>query len=871
MTFFISRRKLLKKMFKQKLKQRKRMNTQKPKQRKKMNTQDFLKKKILKMSVYYYSKAIMYLKGIRNINNLKYNYMLKKYNKKKLYAPRKKRKLLHLNNLDYLLDNYEKKKKKIRRIRYNYKCHIKRERFNMNKNDLINSIKENKLLDSTSDWAEDWAKNWSSNSIFQSYRKRNVYSRFIRSLIQKRIKSYATFSLPIHSFLSRIMFKTLESGLFLTAQDNSIAPDELKHPKEQFISQKRAFLQFARILRYRFNLNKKLKSAMFWSSRNNFLINIHDRYKYFNEVKNFFKRKVKIASIIEDFNPSFFKLALGVKYKIEEKDEKEKDEKEKDEAQCSSEEENKKKKIKIKAESLFFFLKKLRSKSNTDRILKKIVWHYYSQSLINHYRSSIFNNPVVFDHKYSLKWGKVNSFFYKQARGFRIQDMHRYNYIYFNISILRYLQLKLYINKIVKVFNIIIKKKFKPLYGLALRFFKKNLFFLIEQFTKVNIHLQQYNDLYEDFSYKKADQVYDDKRMIFVASRLKLQHVKDFYLSFLKQTFIKYFKLNLHFKFEKKNIFITVTNYRGDVKFRHSIGMLGYKKDKKKTYYASKELIRYTTPKLFEIFKIRNSIASQALKLSNTHLFNFYLKYMKDKDINSNLWNYPSKLKKSLKLGLYKIIFNTMKKYVTLRIILRGSKSRLRGLMRKVFKSLRVFRRKNNKLVPRILFLALNTKPHNGCRSSKKGRRRTKRRRQKLRVRLINKKFEYEQKSLRRAFFKRRYKLGIRRKNKKLPKIFSNNLLDRNYNQSLKHLKVQNKLSNIQTNFYPMKKYHFLYGGPRRKGPKHFERYKKKYTRRQRIWKDFERWVNPIAIKPKDFTLKKKISKRKPIFYNLYT
>lgn len=496
--------------------------------------------------------------------------------------------------------------------------------------------------------------------------------------------------------------------------------------------------------------------------------------------------------------------------------------------------------------------------------------NYISKMLVQQYRSMAFLEPTTYNNKVSFKWGRVTTPYYKESKYRRYKELFRHNYLYFNISVLRYIQVRNYINKLIKYLLNYSKYRSmtKKSYGAILGCIQYNLSFLTTNFNKLNYHIALNKLRLENYFKQKKRESINDRRMLFVSSRLRLHNIRQIYLSYIKNLLIRYFKINLHLKFTKSNIFITVTNYKGDVKYRYSIGLIGYKKDQKKTYYAAKELIKECIPKLFSVFKIKTYSILNSLTFIQTDILKMYVEMLsKNKEIES-LWDYPSKMKLSFEEGFRKIILHTMQKFITLRIILRGSKSKLKGLMRRVFKELRNYRYKNKKHLVRILFLALNTKPHNGCRSPKKGRRRTKRRRQRLKFKLLDKQYEFQQKIRKKQLFWRRRFLRMYKM--KIPKHISKSPMARTLVKSHRLTKKKRIVSNFQNNIIPAKKYYFMYAGPRRKKPtKPFIFKKHKLPRKYRMWRDHDRWSNPFAIQPMKITTRPTKLSRKPQFYKV--
>lgn len=569
--------------------------------------------------------------------------------------------------------------------------------------------------------------------------------------------------------------------------------------KDYFKRYKEKFLYFARDFVYRFKMKKEQKSKFFWNVQTNFAFHPHVKYKLYNQVATYY------TSLLNGLE-------------------------------------------------------------NT-KATQGFASNYFSKIIVQHYKGTLFTDQYSYLNSRSNKWGRVTAPVYKSALYSRFWSSFKYNYLYFNISVLRYLQYKLYLNKLIDyLYTLIHRSKIDScFYGKILKIISILVGKLTEKYNKLNHYIAKNKLKLGNYFIKKSHQAHKDKRMLFVFSRLKLSNIRQIYLSYLKNLLIRYFKINLHLKFTKTNIFITVTNYKGDVRYRHSIGLIGYKKDQKKTYYAAKELIKDAIPRLFSIFKIKNVAILNSFSFVQTDMFKMYteLLNLKSESYSQSIWDYGSKNKAEFEEGFRKIIAHTMRKYITLRIILRGSKSKLKGLMRKVFKELKYYRELNNKYLVRILFLALNTKPHNGCRSPKKGRRRTKRRKQRLRFKLLDRQYEFQQRILKKQLYWRRKFLRMYKF--KPSKNLYKNPFNRRSKKEFKKYEKNYTISNFQHNITSSIKYNFIYPNlKRRKQPSN-----KRLPRKYRVWRDYERWSNPLAIEPVEITVTKKRLKKTPQFYRI--
>lgn len=604
----------------------------------------------------------------------------------------------------------------------------------------------------------------------------------------------------MHTLLNKMIYKTFEGHQYFISHEKKY--NEFVYSKPYFYRFKEAFLVFAKKFILRYKLKKEIKTKYLYSRQSAFGFYPYKRYKIYEMLSSYYTNLLK---------------SLG-----------------------------------------------------NSKIPVGFASNYFSHILLDHYKASLFNDHAAYSNTLSIKYGKLANFKFNPIRYKKFKDTYKYNYLYFNVSILRYVQYKDYLDNLLdifdairyfpnmtrntKVYNILIN----TMYDLVGRLFKNcDRLSRYIMWNKVGL---------SDHFRKKSYKAYEDRRMLYSFSRYKLQNVRQIYMSYLKNLLIRYFKVNLHFKFTKTNIFITVTNYKGHVKYKTSIGLIGYKKDKKKTYYAAKELIKITIPKLFNIFKIKNKALLTSIHYIQTDLFKMYMDmfnlHKTNEELDTKILCYKRKSK--MADAIRRIIINTMRKFITLRIILRGSKSKLRGLMRRVFKELRKYRLLNNKYLVRILFLALNTKPHNGCRSAKKGRRRTKRRKQRLRFKILDKNKEFEQKMLRKQLIWRRKIMGIR--NKAIPNYIYKNPLDRKTNNLNNLARNKNiRMSNFIPNLKPSTKYHFVYPKVRKRRSTSYRKLPYKY----RIWRDHERWSNPLAIKPNKIEIKKKKLTKKPIFYKV--
>lgn len=383
------------------------------------------------------------------------------------------------------------------------------------------------------------------------------------------------------------------------------------------------------------------------------------------------------------------------------------------------------------------------------------------------------------------KWGIKGAEYYNKARRKSTMKTLRYNFIYYNMSIFRYIWYKNYVNKLI---SLLIRKYKDPhtsnnIKLRMLHYIKKFILFLPSTLKKMPTLLSLFKmKLSEKLDYKQQHRKTDEK-FKYVLRRWYITNIRDTYFSFIKSMLLRYFKLNLIISFGKSNIFIVFANHSGSVIDYRSIGMLGYKKEKKKTQYASEDLIRETFPDFFDYFKLRFGVLLEIIGYFTSDLFKFYFNTILDPILDNprldmviedkkhnrtykgimdealSYWNYNSKSNlHHIKLGFAKVMLYTWEKYATLKVVLKGAKQKIKKLMRNILKRLRIYQYENEVFLSKILFIARNVKPHNGCRSPKKGRKKTKRRKQRLKYKhkYKMKQYDFKQKYLSHEFKWRR-------------------------------------------------------------------------------------------------------------------
>lgn len=225
----------------------------------------------------------------------------------------------------------------------------------------------------------------------------------------------------------------------------------------------------------------------------------------------------------------------------------------------------------------------------------------------------------------------------------------------------------------------------------------------------------------------------------------KLKKIHYIFSNYLRKIIKHYLFKNIHFKFYNRNLFITITNYKGQIQFKFSIGLIGYKKNKKKTYYAAQELIFHSIKYIFKFDILQKYQDYLMTNFYSSKYFNFYWNLVKLK-----IQNLPTALSAISRtpiqnsLKYYKGDFLTTMlhrvfKRLFIKIILKGTKYRMKGLINKFFKALYKYKKEHNYHLPLILFFPLNNKPHNGCKYAKKKRKKKRRKAKRIKLKLQNK------------------------------------------------------------------------------------------------------------------------------------
>ena len=616
-------------------------------------------------------------------------------------------------------------------------------------------------------------------SLYKTYLRftsnKKLYKRYL--INKKVIRSFRNLNrydpkVKMHAFFIKFLYSTLYTRYI----DEVLMYKELEKFLEEPITEeldKKTLLKYARRIIYRYLLNGSSKNEALTDIFKNFTIPSKSVYNNYTRLIDYYKYITRLNK-------------------------------------------SSKKKLRLFKNQLDFL--------HPGKWVKLLNSKYLTNVVLEQYKSLMFDDPSYFDNKYILKWGRVTIPFHKKAKKRSYWSRFKYNYLYFNISVLRFLQLKKYVNKLLSFMVRFFVNNYKKLTAdnkvKLMIYLKKNLYFLLGRCSHLYKRISKMKEKYQDHLDRKANKINElssYKRMKRIGSVLKMKHVKDLYLSYIKRIFLRYLRANIHFKFTKSNIFVSLTNHKGEIRLKNSIGLLGYKKDKKKTYYASKELIINCVPRLFKAFKMQVLSVRQSTKFTRTNLFKSYL------DILRNYYGfnftYGVKKERSIKTKIMNIIYNTMKKYITMRLFIGGSRKRLRSLTKLLLRRLRDYKDSNKKYLSRMLFLVRNTKPHNGCRSPKKGRRKVRRRRQRLKIYLRKRNHRRLRKTInKRMHYISLYNLAKRKVyTKRNDTKFKSTSMIPYFRKRTNYSKMYNKknqVANYVPNITPTFKHHFIYAGP---------------------------------------------------------
>lgn len=175
--------------------------------------------------------------------------------------------------------------------------------------------------------------------------------------------------------------------------------------------------------------------------------------------------------------------------------------------------------------------------------------------------------------------------------------------------------------------------------------------------------------------------------------------------------------------------------------------------------------------------------------------------FLEDIDYALSYWNYNTKDKlHHITLGFAKAMLFTWEKYASLKITLKGTRQKIKKLMRNILKRLHIYQEENEVFLSRILFTARSLKPHNGCRSSKKGRRKVKRRKQRLKYKykIYQKRYEFKQRLL--TYEAKWHRKIARSYSIPLSEHLTRDMVMRKVSRTMKHKRDLSYFANFGTN-----------------------------------------------------------------------
>src|SRR5690606_23768133 len=125
--------------------------------------------------------------------------------------------------------------------------------------------------------------------------------------------------------------------------------------------------------------------------------------------------------------------------------------------------------------------------------------------------------------------------------------------------------------------------------------------------------------------------------------------------------------------------------------------------------------------------------------LFNSKYFNFYWNLIRKKmgffRKKRNLQNrYIADMNRYYKRLFLHNLLHRLSKKIIVKIILKGTKYRMKGILNMFFKELYQYKKSKSFIIPLVLFFPLNNKPHNGCKYPKKKRKKRRRIAKKIRL-----------------------------------------------------------------------------------------------------------------------------------------
>lgn len=478
-----------------------------------------------------------------------------------------------------------------------------------------------------------------------------------------------------------------------------------------------------------------------------------------------------------------------------------------------------------KLKSLYFSKFKFKKQFN---ILSYLIYFFVRNSQLKskRYRQLIeyFSSYKYFTTKQQFRKRYIKSYFLPRYK-FKGKA---YNYLIIKNVI--YLQ---FLTKIIKLFQLLKLKTSNKIilykYQYLIKFIINKWYHFIKN-NKILFHLCIYKKLKE----KKKIKLKKIKKIHYIFSNYLCKIIKHYLFK------------NIHFKFYNRNLFITITNYKGQIQFKFSIGLIGYKKNKKKTYYAAQELIFHSIKYIFKFDILKKYQLYLMSNFYTSKYFNFYWNLVKTKitslpiattaisstPVQNSFQYYKGDFITTMLHRVFKKLF--------IKIILKGTKYRMKGLMNKFFKALYKYKKEHGYRLPLILFFPLNNKPHNGCKYAKKKRKKRRRKAKKIKLKLQNKFL------LKKLKFKNSKVFNYRRRRAKLKNplyAVKYRVSPKNYFKFLKN-KTTFKQYNLRKSFMDLKITHNLYNIQpinsywRYKLKKNF-RSRYKFKRRQINYSDF--------------------------------
>lgn len=155
--------------------------------------------------------------------------------------------------------------------------------------------------------------------------------------------------------------------------------------------------------------------------------------------------------------------------------------------------------------------------------------NYFSQILIDHYKGALFADPTLHINALSLKYGRFTSPTHNNLKYRKYKQLYKYNYIYFNVSVLRYLQYKFYLDKVIEVFyNLTLHRGIRrETFGFINQIIEYHLGQLNVKYSKLNHYVALSKLRLENHFREQTKKGFNNKKMLYAIARCRLRKMRD--------------------------------------------------------------------------------------------------------------------------------------------------------------------------------------------------------------------------------------------------------------------------------------------------------------------------------------------------------